>query len=52
MYLKFLTLFKNVPVSDIRRVYKIVERSILEGRLVNDKYMIERFIRNKDYDRF
>ena len=45
-------LFKNVPVSDIRRVYKIVERSILEGRLVNDKYMIERFIRNKDYDRF
>ncbi len=44
-------LFRYVPLTDIRRVYKLVEKSILEGRLVNDKYMIERFIRNKDYDR-
>lgn len=45
-------LFKYVPVIDIRRVFKKIERSILEGKLVNDKYSIERYIRNKDYDRF
>ena len=46
------TLFKFVPIRDIRRVYKKIEKSILEGKLSNNEYSIERYIRDREYDRF
>ena len=45
-------LFRYVPIVDIRRVYKKIEREILEGNLSNNKFAIERYIRNREYDRF
>lgn len=44
------TLSKYVKLKDIRRVYKILEKSILNGELENDTYSIEEFLRNRDYE--
>ena len=40
------TLFKYVRPEDIKRVYRLVEKSIMEGYLLNKKSDIEEFIRN------
>ncbi len=45
-------LFKYVPIIDVRRVYRKIEREILQGNLSNDEFDIERYIRNREYDRF
>lgn len=50
--IKLDVLARYVSLRDIRRVYKKIERSILEGKLNNDEYSIERYIKNRDYERF
>lgn len=42
-------LSKYVDIKNIRKVYKILEKNILEGKLGNDAYSIERFLKNREY---
>lgn len=44
------TLLNYVKVNNVKKIYKIIERNIIEGRLANNKYSIEEFLRKRRYE--
>lgn len=44
------TLLDYVKVNNVKKVYKIIERNIIEGKLSNNKYSIEEFLRKRKYE--
>ncbi|NLC48048.1 MAG: CCA tRNA nucleotidyltransferase [Tenericutes bacterium] len=41
---------KYIDVKSIKKVYKIIEKNIMEGNLFNNKESIIEFLENKDYE--
>lgn len=41
---------KYVDVQDIKRVYKLIERNIMEGKIINNKESIIEYLESKDYE--
>ncbi len=44
------TMLNYVSVNNIRKIYKIIERNIIEGKLDNNSYSIEEFLRKRNYE--
>ena len=44
------TMLNYVSVNNIKKVYKIIERNIIEGKLDNNSYSIEKFLRKRNYE--